>query len=197
MPGSASSPAARAICRLASRHCARPSTGASASSTSARGRCSRGSPCSPRAQRSLPPRVSAARSLDTLAALVDDHLLRREDALGEARFGMLETVREYALELLGEERPRAELAMVSYFAGLTDRIESEGGGALEPLSQLDAEIDNIRAALIAAERSGASDLRPWPRGQHVALLLGSGHSDRRNHRDRERAGRLRRARDES
>ena len=97
--------------------------------------------------------------LDALAALVDDHLLRREDALGEARFGMLETVREYALELLGEERPRAELAMVNYFAGLIDRIENEGGGALEPLSQLDAEIDNIRAALIAAERSGASDLR--------------------------------------
>ncbi|MGH3129047.1 MAG: BTAD domain-containing putative transcriptional regulator [Gaiellaceae bacterium] len=97
--------------------------------------------------------------LDTLAALVDDHLLRREDAFGEPRFGMLETVREYALELLGEERPRAELAMLSYFVGLTERIESEAGGALEPLSQLDAEIDNIRAALIAAERNGASDLR--------------------------------------
>ncbi|HUG65370.1 MAG TPA: tetratricopeptide repeat protein, partial [Gaiellaceae bacterium] len=97
--------------------------------------------------------------VETLAALVDDHLLRREDAFGEPRFGMLETVREYALELLGEERPRLELAMVSYFVGLTDRVENEGGGALEPLSQFDAEIDNVRAALIAAERHGASDLR--------------------------------------
>ena len=97
--------------------------------------------------------------LDTLAALVDDHLLRREDVGAELRFGMLETVREYALELLGEERSRVELAMVSYFVDLTDRIEREGGGALEPLSQLDAEIDNIRAALIAAERNGAADLR--------------------------------------
>jgi predicted ATPase/DNA-binding SARP family transcriptional activator len=97
--------------------------------------------------------------VDTLAALVDDHLLRREDAFGEPRFGMLETVREFALELLGEERPRVELAMVNYFVDLTDRVESEGGGALEPLSQLDAEFDNVRAALVAAERNGASDLR--------------------------------------
>jgi predicted ATPase/DNA-binding SARP family transcriptional activator len=97
--------------------------------------------------------------VETLAALVDDHLLRREDAFGEPRFGMLETVREYALELLGEERSRVELAMVSYFVDLTDRVESESGGALEPLSQLDAEIDNVRAALIAAERNDASDLR--------------------------------------
>ena len=97
--------------------------------------------------------------LDTLAVLVADHLLRREDASGQPRFGMLETVREYALELLGEERSRVELAMVSYFVDLTDRVESEGGGAVEPLSQLDAEIDNVRAALIAAERNDASDLR--------------------------------------
>lgn len=97
--------------------------------------------------------------LDTLAALVDDHLLRREDASGEPRFGMLETVREYALDLLGEERPRVELAMVRYFVDLTEGVESEGGGALEPLAQLDAEIDNVRAALSAAERNGAFDLR--------------------------------------
>ena len=103
--------------------------------------------------------VVCGAELDTLAALVDDHLLRREDAFGEPRFGMLETVREYALELLGEERARVELAMVSFLVDLTERIESEGGGALEPLSQLDAEIDNIRAALIAAERNGASELR--------------------------------------
>ena len=97
--------------------------------------------------------------LDTLAALVDDHLLRREDVGAELRFGMLETVREYALELLGEERSRVELAMASYFVDLTDRIENEGGGDLEPLSELDPEIDNVRAALIAAERNGAADLR--------------------------------------
>ena len=103
--------------------------------------------------------IVCSADLDTLAALVDDHLLRREDVAGEPRFGMLETVREYALDLLGEERPRVELAMVSYFVDLTDRVESEGGGALEPLSQLDAEIGNVRAALIAAERNGASDLR--------------------------------------
>ena len=42
--------------------------------------------------------------VDTLGALVDDHLLRRDDLGGQPRFGMLETVREYALEVLGDER---------------------------------------------------------------------------------------------
>ncbi|HUG65717.1 MAG TPA: BTAD domain-containing putative transcriptional regulator, partial [Gaiellaceae bacterium] len=97
--------------------------------------------------------------VETLAALVDDHLLRREDAFGEPRFGMLETVREYALELLGADRPRVELAMVSYFVDLTDRVENEERLSLETLSELDPEIDNLRAALTAAERNGAADLR--------------------------------------
>jgi predicted ATPase/DNA-binding SARP family transcriptional activator len=98
--------------------------------------------------------------IDSLAALVDDHLLRREDVAGEPRFGMLETVREYALELLGEERTRAELALARHFAQLVDDLrlsdEREWAPALE---RLDPEIDNLRAALTAAEASEESELQ--------------------------------------
>jgi predicted ATPase/DNA-binding SARP family transcriptional activator len=97
--------------------------------------------------------------LDALAALVDDHLLRRDEVAGEPRFGMLETVREYALELLGSRVPEVELAMCRFLIDLTDRVEAVGRGAPEPLAQLDPELDNVRAALAAAKRSGEADLR--------------------------------------
>ena len=38
--------------------------------------------------------------MDTLGALVDSSLVRPETRGGEPRFGLLETVREYALERL-------------------------------------------------------------------------------------------------
>ena len=57
--------------------------------------------------------------LDGLAALVDQSLLRSDEAGGEARFTMLEPIREYAAERLeasGDARARPERHAQAYLA---------------------------------------------------------------------------------
>jgi predicted ATPase len=97
--------------------------------------------------------------LDVLGELVDHHLVLRRDAGGEPRFGMLETVREYALELLGSARVDAESALVDYFARFADELR-EGTSEAEFLRLVDGlepEIENVRAALAAGAASGDSE----------------------------------------
>ena len=108
-------------------------------------------------QRSRSPEISA---LDSAAALVDQSLLRQaEEPDGEPRFFMLEILREYALESL---ITRSELEMMrqqhaAYFLHLVESIEPKLRGAKQEvaLKRLDADYDNIRAALTW---SSASDL---------------------------------------
>jgi predicted ATPase/DNA-binding winged helix-turn-helix (wHTH) protein len=87
-----------------------------------------------------------------LSSLVDQNLIQRIDrAEGEARFAMLETIREYALERLGEsnEEPATRRAHAAYCLVLAE----EGNPQLLPpdrsnwLAQCDVEIDNLRYAL--------------------------------------------------
>jgi predicted ATPase/DNA-binding SARP family transcriptional activator len=100
--------------------------------------------------------------LDSLTALVDDHLVLRFDSGGADRFGMLETVREYALELLGTQRADVELNLAEYFAGMADELRQNAHD--EPverriIDRLVPEIDNVRIALAAATASGQGDLQ--------------------------------------
>jgi predicted ATPase/DNA-binding winged helix-turn-helix (wHTH) protein len=87
-----------------------------------------------------------------LSSLVDKNLVQRVDrAEAEPRFAMLETIREYALELLteGGEVPATRRAQAAYCLVLAE----EGNPELNPgergrwLAQCDAEIDNFRFAL--------------------------------------------------
>ena len=77
---------------------------------------------------------------------------------GEPRFGMLETVREYALELLGEERQAPALAMAAYLAVVAEEVEVEARTHAQALAKLDPEIDNVRAGLDACAEAGAAEL---------------------------------------
>ncbi|HEX5027702.1 MAG TPA: BTAD domain-containing putative transcriptional regulator [Gaiellaceae bacterium] len=91
--------------------------------------------------------------VDTLAALVDVHLLRRDDIEDEPRFGMLETIREYALDLLAGERSVAERAFADYYVSLVDELQiinSQEGIWTFAVERLEPEMDNVRAALAAA-----------------------------------------------
>src|ERR671939_89780 len=65
--------------------------------------------------------------LEGLAALVDQQLLRQEEASGEPRFGMLETVREYALWRLENSSEVEELRQrhARHFLALAERAEPE------------------------------------------------------------------------
>lgn len=100
--------------------------------------------------------------LDNLATLVDDNLLTRTDVAGEPRFGMLETVREYALELLGSARGDVELALADYFATAADGLRRSAGAEHERrriVERLVPEIDNVRVALAAAAEKGDGALQ--------------------------------------
>jgi predicted ATPase/class 3 adenylate cyclase len=90
--------------------------------------------------------------IDGLASLVDKSLLRqRDDPDGEPRFWMLETIREYALERLEASGAADAIARrhAVHYVELAERAEVElrGGSQLTWLVRLDAEQDNVRAAL--------------------------------------------------
>jgi tetratricopeptide (TPR) repeat protein len=88
-------------------------------------------------------------SLETLESLVDKSLI----TVHGDRFVMLETIREYARERLvaiGEDETVEEkLADELLLAAETFAVERERGGLMH-LEHLDAELDNIRAAMRAA-----------------------------------------------
>jgi predicted ATPase/DNA-binding SARP family transcriptional activator len=100
--------------------------------------------------------------LDTLASLVDKSLVRRDELDDESRFRLLETVREYALELIvsGGEAEAVRRRHAEYFLALAEGLESS---IREPstLARIQREHDNLRAALAFFDESGerASELR--------------------------------------
>jgi predicted ATPase/DNA-binding SARP family transcriptional activator len=88
--------------------------------------------------------------LDTLQGLVEKQLLQRHRNGAHARFVMLETVREFALERLGSGRREAESRRrhCLHYLDLAERSEPELFTGREPgwLVRLAAEVDNLRAA---------------------------------------------------
>jgi tetratricopeptide (TPR) repeat protein len=83
---------------------------------------------------------------------MDKSLLRvRESAGDERRFGMLETIREYALDRLAEagEETTVRDRHLSWCLGLAERAEPElrRGDQVWWLRRLDVEHDNMRVAL--------------------------------------------------
>jgi predicted ATPase/transcriptional regulator with XRE-family HTH domain len=105
--------------------------------------------------------------IEGLASLLDQSLLRPQEPLargdtGQARFAMLETVREYALERLemsGEEAT-VRCAHAAFYLALVeeaqDRIHGPEGPAT--LDQLEADHDNLRAALTWAIEVGEVEI---------------------------------------
>ena len=87
-----------------------------------------------------------------VSSLVDKSLLRQEEGPGgEPRFVMLETVHEFAREKLGESEKAEQIKRVyaEYFLTLPEEAypELKGPNQLEWLERLEAEHDNMRAAL--------------------------------------------------
>jgi predicted ATPase/Tfp pilus assembly protein PilF/DNA-binding XRE family transcriptional regulator len=97
--------------------------------------------------------------LDGLSSLVDKSLLRGEvQTDGRQRFSMLEIVRDYALERLGESSDRAIVRRrhAEYYLALAEEAEPQMAGA-EPaiwVVLLKREQDNLRAALDWAQETG-------------------------------------------
>ncbi len=87
--------------------------------------------------------------LDQLTLLVDKSLVVADDAGGRTRYRLLETVRQYALEKLGEsgEADAVRARHRDHYTALAALLDAPAGTDYEQrLEQADIEIDNLRAA---------------------------------------------------
>jgi predicted ATPase/DNA-binding SARP family transcriptional activator/Tfp pilus assembly protein PilF len=106
-------------------------------------------------------------ALDGVESLLDNNLLRPlATAGGEPRFGMLETIREYAserLDTLADAREVHRRHSLYYLAVAVDaEPQLRGPRQLAWLQRLDADNDNLRAALDWATDNG--EVEPGLRG---------------------------------
>ena len=89
--------------------------------------------------------------MDTLGSLVDSSLAQPQTRNGEPRFGLLETIREYALERLrdGADWREAHDRHAAYFLALAEPApaEMQGSGQLAWLDRLETEHGNLGAAM--------------------------------------------------
>ena len=100
--------------------------------------------------------------LDLLAGLVDESLVTTREHGAEMRYGLLETVRQYAAEQLAAS---GELETVrdrhrGYFVGLAEGASPQlisAGGRDPVVRRLEAELPNLRAALDWATATGSVD----------------------------------------
>jgi len=110
-------------------------------------------------------------ALDGVESLLDKSLLRRdEDTGGEPRFVMLETIHEYSWERLTarDEVGAMGRAHATYYRALAERAEPELIGSRQGvwLTRLEAEHDNLRAALSWSQERGDAET-----ASHVAAAL--------------------------
>jgi predicted ATPase/DNA-binding CsgD family transcriptional regulator len=101
--------------------------------------------------------------LELVGALVEQSLLKHVDQLdGEPRFGMLETIREYALEQLEQtdEADSVRQQHANWCAAVAEDadVKLRGREQFVWLSRLEAEHDNFRSALTWALTRGDADL---------------------------------------
>jgi predicted ATPase len=118
--------------------------------------------------------------LPLLEALVDHSLLIvLEPVGGEPRYGMLELVREYALEQLretdDEQATRRRHAL--YQLKLVEAVSPKVGGpeSRDALNQLETELPNIRAAFVWAGAAGEHNLALQLAAALLPLWLNLGH----------------------
>jgi predicted ATPase/class 3 adenylate cyclase len=92
---------------------------------------------------------------DTLQSLLDKSLLRKRDSKTGPRYWMLETIREYASELLDLSGEAEELHRrhAEHFVSLAEEAEPQLVTGGRWLDRLDEEVDNIRSALDFATTS--------------------------------------------
>jgi predicted ATPase/DNA-binding SARP family transcriptional activator len=117
------------------------------------------------------------RALDYLVLLRQCSLVRTEETCGELRFGMLETVREYAGEQLPEhEQLLLEQRHAEFFRALAEQAEPQlkGSEQAEWLDRLAAEHENLLAGLDWAirEASGSGGAEAAELGLRLASAMG-------------------------
>ena len=122
--------------------------------------------------------------LDQLTLLVDKSLVVADDSRGRTRYRLLETVRQYAQEKLGEsgEADAVRSRHRDYYTALAATVDAPAGTDYEQrLEQAEIEIDNLRAAFAWSRENSdtalaltlASSLQPlWQARGRVREGLG-------------------------
>jgi predicted ATPase/class 3 adenylate cyclase len=110
-----------------------------------------------------------------LSSLVDKSLIvADEDVSGDARFRMLETLREFGRERLSEqgESEALERRHAEYVLRLAEQVDLAILGQRQParLARLDTEYDNFRAALAWALRESVAGEEPFRLEVGVRLI---------------------------
>jgi predicted ATPase/class 3 adenylate cyclase/DNA-binding CsgD family transcriptional regulator len=93
--------------------------------------------------------VERYQTLDQLSLLVDKSLIIAENASGSTRYRLLETVRQYAMEKLGESGESATVRTRhrDHYTAMAARLDAPGHHDLRRhAQQAEVEIDNLRAA---------------------------------------------------
>ncbi|MEE6166896.1 MULTISPECIES: helix-turn-helix transcriptional regulator [unclassified Mycolicibacterium] len=109
--------------------------------------------------------------LDLLTLLVDKSLVVAESSSGPTRYRLLETVRQYALEKLGEsgQADAVRARHRDYYTAMAALLGTPAAtGHERRLQQADTEMDNLRAAFVWSRENGdiglasqlASSLQP-------------------------------------
>jgi non-specific serine/threonine protein kinase len=103
-------------------------------------------------QNETPAGVQASEVIDGIASLINKSLLRHEEeAEGDPRYYMLETIQEYGLSLLAQlaEADEVQRRHALYFLSLAEEAEAEMRGPRQGdwVARLGVEHDNMRAAL--------------------------------------------------
>ena len=99
--------------------------------------------------------------LDLLSLLVDKSLVVAETASGRTRYRLLETVRHYAAEKLGESGEADEVRSRhrDHFTSLAALLDGPSGSDYgQRVEQTESEIDNMRAAFAWSREHGDAEL---------------------------------------
>jgi predicted ATPase/class 3 adenylate cyclase/DNA-binding CsgD family transcriptional regulator len=99
--------------------------------------------------------------LDQLTLLVDKSLVVADDGGGSTRYRLLETVRQYAREKLGEsgEADAVRARHRDHYTEMAALLDAPAGGDYEQrLRQAEIEIDNLRAAFAWSRENSAVEL---------------------------------------
>jgi predicted ATPase/class 3 adenylate cyclase/DNA-binding CsgD family transcriptional regulator len=99
--------------------------------------------------------------LDQLALLVDKSLVVADESGSRTRYRLLETMRQYALEKLGEsgEADAVRTGQRDYYTAMAAMLDAPAGSDYEQrLEQAETEIDNLRAAFAWSRENSDADL---------------------------------------
>ncbi len=109
---------------------------------------------------------------DLVTTLIDRSLLTAEERAGSMRYGMLESIRQYAAGRLSPaEQLATRRAQLTWLIGLTSQADLDGPDQAAWLDLLDAEADNVRAALDWSLGTTGAGEQPVSEAPELAMAL--------------------------